>query len=99
MAGRSTESLASMSDAHPSLISEPFVAVRPNGQRLSFQVVISQPFPFSDKNQRWWRCDVVLSPLYEMETPFICGPTAFHALGSAIAHAVGALSTFVAGGG
>lgn len=87
-----------MSDSRLTLISEPFVAVRPDGQRQSFQVVIYAPEASREKTPWWWSCSVTLNPLYRGETSR-GGGTPFHALAAAVAHATGLLASLVASGG
>lgn len=87
-----------MNDQRATLISEPFVAVRPDGQRQSFQIMIYAPEAAREKNPWWWLCSVTLKPLYRGETRH-GGATPFHALAAAVAHATGLLSSFAASGG
>ena len=85
-------------DRRITLIDEPFVAVRADGQRQSFQVVIYSPQPAREKDPWSWTCVISLKPLYRGETS--ChGLSEFHALASGVARATDYLSHFVAEGG
>ncbi len=80
------------------LIDEPFVAVRPNGRRQSFQLVIYSPQPAREKDPWSWTCTISLKPLYRSEVR--CrGLSPFHALADAVARATDYLSHVTASGG
>ena len=80
------------------LIDEPFVAVRPDGQRQSFQIVIYTPLPAREKDPWSWSCAISLEPLYRGEIS--CrGLSEFHALAVGVARATDYLSHFAATGG
>ena len=80
------------------LIDEPFVAVRPNGQRQSFQLVIYSPQPAREKDPWSWTCVISLKPLYRSEIR--CrGLSPFHALAEAVARATDCLSHVTGSGG
>ena len=85
-------------DRRITLIDEPFVAVRPDGQRQSFQLVIHSPQPAREKDPWSWTCTVSLEPLYRGE--IACrGLSEFHALAAGVARATDYLSHFAASGG
>jgi hypothetical protein len=85
-------------DRRITLIDEPFVAVRPDGQRQSFQIVIYSPLPAREKDPWAWTCSISLEPLYRGETS-CWGRSEFHALAAAITRATDRLSHFAATGG
>jgi hypothetical protein len=85
-------------DRRHTLIDEPFVAVRPDGQRQSFQIVIYTPLPAREKDPWSWSCAISLEPLYRGEIS--CGGLSeFHALAVGVARATDYLSHFAATGG
>ena len=82
----------------PAVVSQPFVAVHPNGQHQAFQLVILEAEAARKKDPWWWNCQVSLNPLFPGKSE--CGGvTQFHALASAIAFATHLLSKFIASGG
>jgi len=80
------------------LIDEPFVAVRPDGRRQSFQIVIYSPQPAREKDPWSWTCTISVKPLYRSEMP-CWGLSEFHALAAAVARATDLLSHLAAQGG
>jgi len=54
-------------DRRITLIDEPFVAVHPDGQRQSFQIIICSPQPAREKDPWSWSCPISLKPLYRGE--------------------------------
>jgi hypothetical protein len=87
-----------MNAKRPAVINEPLIAVRPNGTRVTFQLVISDPYPTFKKHDQVWSCKFSMKPLHkrEIETG---GSTPFQALSEAIAFANSFLTNVVDEGG
>ena len=85
-------------DRRLTLIDEPFVAVRANGRRESFQPVIYSPQPERENDSWSWTCVISLNPLCRSDIR--CrGLSPFHALADAVARATDCLSGVTASGG
>ena len=80
------------------LISEPLIAVRPDGHRVTLQLVIYAPEASREKSPWWWYCSISLEPVLRGELRY-GGATPFHALAVAVASATGYLSNLAASGG
>ena len=85
-------------DRRITLIDEPFVAVHPDGQRQSFQIIICSPQPAREKDPWSWSCPISLKPLYRGEMSSR-GLSPFHALAAGVARVTGLLTDFAANGG
>jgi hypothetical protein len=87
-----------MNTKRPAVINEPLIAVRPNGTRITFQLVISDPYRTFKADDRVWSCSFSMRPLYKgpIQTS---GSTAFQALSEAIAFANSLLKRFNDAGG
>src|SRR5713101_2948594 len=88
-----------MNTVRATVVNEPLIAVRANGQRLTFQLVISAPYQTQKGDDRVWGCNVSLQPLHQSDSGVFRGSTPFLALCEAVAFANGSLKHVVDEGG